>query len=94
MCKKLISCVLALGLVVTGASAFACGCGEEYRTYEYTYYANDQHTIAYSCSNVSCDDPFTVVRNENCTYEWVEYEDPNTWVVSPVQMCIKCGHIK
>ena len=55
---------------------------------------SDKHQVAYHCSNPNCDDPFTLVGTYDCTYEWVEYENPDTWSISWVQMCTVCGHIK
>ena len=69
--------------------------GSEYKkTYEFPYIGNDKHQVAYHCSNPNCDDPFTLVGTYDCTYEWVEYENPDTWSISWVQMCTVCGHIK
>ena len=71
MLKKIISGVLALGMLTASASAFACSCGEQYRTYEYTYLGDSKHQVSYSCSNRACDDPFTVVGSQDCVpYEY------------------------
>lgn len=99
MLKKIVSGMLAAGMMLVSVSAFACDCGSEYKkTYEYPYIGNDKHQVAYRCSNPNCDDPFTLVGTYDCTYEWVEYENPDTypdtWSISWVQMCTVCGHIK
>ena len=95
MLKKIVSGMLAAGMMLASVSAFACDCGSEYKkTYEYPYIGNDKHQVAYRCSNPNCDDPFTLVGTYDCTYEWVEYENPDTWSISWVQMCTVCGHIK
>lgn len=94
MLKKIVSGMLAAGMMFASVSAFACSCGKEYRTYEYSYAGNDKHYVSYRCSNPACDDPYTDVGKDDCTYEWVEYENPNTWSISWVQMCTVCGHIK
>lgn len=94
MLKKIVSGALATGMILASVSAFACNCGEQYRTYECGYVGNDQHHEAYRCSYRACDDPFTDVGIKDCTYEWVRYEDPMTWDMVLVQQCTKCGHIK
>lgn len=94
MLKKIVSGMLAVGMVLASVSALACNCGKEYRTYEYSYAGSDEHYVAYRCSNPACDDSYTDEGKENCTYEWIEYENPNTWSISWVQMCTVCGHIK
>ena len=83
MLKKIVSGMLAAGMMLASVSAFACDCGSEYKkTYEYPYIGNDKHQVAYRCSNPNCDDPFTLVGTYDCTYEWVEYENPDTWSIS------------
>ena len=72
MLKKIVSGMLAAGMMLASVSAFACDCGSEYKkTYEYPYIGNDKHQVAYRCSNPNCDDPFTLVGKYDCTYEWV-----------------------
>lgn len=62
MLKKIVSGMLAAGMMLASVSAFACDCGSEYKkTYEYPYIGNDKHQVAYHCSNPNCDDPFTLV---------------------------------
>ncbi len=95
MVKKVISVVLITGLIAASASAFACSCGgADNKIYEYVSRNNGTHTVSSYCQNEGCEDPLTVHRTEACTYEWVEYEDPNTWVISWVEQCTLCGHIK
>ena len=70
MLKKIVSGMLAAGMVLASVSAFACDCGPEYeKTYEYPYIGNDKHQVAYHCSNPNCDDPFTLVGTYDCTYQ-------------------------
>ena len=70
MLKKIVSGMLAAGMMLASVSAFACDCGSEYKkTYEYPYIGNDKHQVAYHCSNPNCDDPFTLVGTYDCTYE-------------------------
>ena len=77
--------MLSLGVLAAGATVFACGCGEQYRTYEYSYCGNDRHEVAFSCSYIYCDDPFTICGIEPCPYE---YDDEGNGE------CLYCGHIK
>lgn len=64
MLKKIVSGMLAAGMMLASVSAFACDCGSEYKkTYEYPYIGNDKHQVAYHCSNPNCDD---VGRNLYC----------------------------
>lgn len=52
MLKKIVSGMLAAGMMLASVSAFACDCGSEYKkTYEYPYIGNDKHQVAYHCSN-------------------------------------------
>ena len=44
MLKKIVSGMLAAGMMLASVSAFACDCGSEYKkTYEYPYIGNDKH---------------------------------------------------
>lgn len=82
MLKKIISGLMITGMIAAGFSAFACNCGEQYRTYEYNYRGNNKHEVAFFCSYKYCDDPFTIVGTVNCVYE--DGDD----------VCIDCGHVR
>ena len=62
MLKKIVSGMLAAGMMLASVSAFACDCGSEYKkTYEYPYIGNDKHQVAYPVSYTHLTLPTTVI---------------------------------
>lgn len=87
MLKRIISGVLAVGMLAAGASVLACSgnLNEQYREYYYDYCGNDRHKVSYTCWYEYCDDPFTIGGEEACYYE---YDDDGSAI------CFDCGHYK
>nr|DAW23850.1 MAG TPA: hypothetical protein [Caudoviricetes sp.] len=87
MLRRIVSGVLAVGMLAAGVSVLACSgtLNEQYREYFYDYCGNDQHDVSYTCWYEFCDDPFTIVGKEPCPYE---YDDEGNGE------CLYCGHYK